>query len=165
MVRFLLEETQGEVFFTPLIRTISHGSILQHRPSSPFLAKTVIDGINILGGQSIDYGIVSTPQLHYFVVCQNTARAYGEPNEDGYFTKLASAFKTLRSVSSRNGTYEPCLLLDGANGVGALKTQSLQRYLGDCLNISVFNTGNGKLNFQCGADYVKVQQKPPVSYS
>ena len=113
-------------------------------------------------GQSIDYGLVSTPQLHFFVTCHNTKKAYGEPNEEGYFSKLSSAFKALRSALNENGSYSPSLRLDGANGVGALKMKSLQNYLGDSLDVSLYNTGDGRLNFQCGADYVKVQQKPPV---
>lgn len=131
------------------------------RPSSPHLAQAVIDGVKALGGQFSDYGIVSTPQLHYFVACQNTDHAYGEPSEDGYYKKLATAFKALRGASKDNGAYKHHMLLDGANGVGALKIKKLQEHLGDSLEVTVFNCGDGKLNFLCGADYVKVQQKKP----
>lgn len=99
--------------------------------------------------------------MHYFVTCQNTNKAYGEPNEEGYFTKLASAFKAIRGAKYDSGSYKPSIRLDGANGVGALKMKILQQHLGDCLEVSIYNDGNGKLNYQCGADYVKVQQKPP----
>ena len=130
------------------------------RPSSPFLAKAVVDGVRCMGGECTDYGVVSTPQLHFFVTCHNTGNAYGEPNEEGYFSKMASAFKALRS-SPNNGSYRAVIALDGANGVGALKMKTLQQYLGDCLQVSLYNTGDGKLNHQCGADFVKVQQKCP----
>lgn len=99
--------------------------------------------------------------MHFFVTCQNTDKAYGEPNEDGYFKKLASAFKALRGVNVDSGQYQHSLSLDGANGVGALKMKTLQEYLGECLEVSIFNSGDGKLNYQCGADHVKVLQKPP----
>lgn len=139
---------------------ISHLSFC--RPSSPYLAKAVNDGINVMQGKAIDYGLVSTPQLHFFVTCQNTDRSYGEPNEEGYYMKLATAFKALRGEEYENGSYKPfSLRMDGANGVGALKMKSLQRYLGDCFSVTICNDGSGKLNYQCGADYVKVQQKPP----
>jgi phosphoacetylglucosamine mutase len=131
-----------------------------HRPSSPFLAQAAIDGIQTLG-QALDFGVVSTPQLHFFVTCQNTDRAYGEPNEEGYFRKLASSFKSLRGLQFSRNSYQPTLRLDGANGVGALKMKILQQHLGQCLDVSIFNSGDGKLNFQCGADFVKVQQKQP----
>ena len=105
--------------------------------------------------------MVSTPQLHFFVTCQNTNKAYGEPNEEGYFSKLATAFKALRGSNFSSGSYHHSLRLDGANGVGALKMKAFQQYIGDCLDVSIFNSGDGKLNYQCGADYVKVLQKPP----
>lgn len=134
------------------------------RPSSPYLAQAVIDGVESVQGCVTDFGILSTPQLHFFVTCQNTNnKAYGEPNEEGYFKKLASAFKALRGESADNGQYQHSLTLDGANGVGALKMKILQEYLGNSLEVSIFSSGDGKLNYQCGADYVKVLQKPPHS--
>ncbi len=132
-----------------------------YRPSSPFLAQAVIDGVQSVQGQVTDYGVVSTPQLHFFVTCENTNKAYGEPNEEGYFSKLSSAFKALRGSNFSNGSYQHSLRLDGANGVGALKMKILQQHLGGCLDVTVFNSGDGKLNYQCGADHVKVLQKPP----
>ena len=52
----------------------------------------MIDGIEAAGGRCSNYGILSTPQLHFFVVCQNTNGAYGKANEEGYFEKLGKAF-------------------------------------------------------------------------
>lgn len=53
--------------------------------------------------------------------------------------------------------------MDGANGIGALKVREMERHLKRELKISLFNDGTeGKLNHQCGADFVKVQQKPPT---
>lgn len=55
------------------------------------------------------------------------------------------------------------LSLDGANGIGALKVREMESHLAKELQISLFNDGSkGKLNHQCGADFVKVQQKPPA---
>uniref|UniRef100_UPI00398E8B82 phosphoacetylglucosamine mutase n=1 Tax=Pristiophorus japonicus TaxID=55135 RepID=UPI00398E8B82 len=54
------------------------------------------------------------------------------------------------------------LNVDGANGIGALKLQELEPYLKNKLLLKVHNDGtSGKLNYLCGADFVKVQQKPP----
>lgn len=119
------------------------------RPSSPSLAKSVMDGVLALAGKPIDYGIVTTPQLHYFVVCKNTNRQYGEPTEDGYYKKLAGAFKKLRGETYTNGNYKNRLLYDGANGVGAKKIKYFQELLSDSLKIEMFNDaiiGSGKLN-------------------
>ena len=57
------------------------------------------------------------------------------------------------------------LILDGANGVGALKVPMLTEALGDLLKIDLRNTGQAKgdvLNFECGADFVFVPPPPPL---
>ena len=69
---------------------------LIHRPSSNDLGKAVLDGIKAAGGIAKDFGIVSTPQLHYFVVCENTKGEYGKPTIDGYYEKLSAAFNAFR---------------------------------------------------------------------
>lgn len=53
--------------------------------------------------------------------------------------------------------------MDGANGIGALKLREMESHLKNELHITLFNDGSkGKLNHQCGADFVKVQQKAPT---
>lgn len=53
--------------------------------------------------------------------------------------------------------------MDGANGIGALKLHEMESHLKKELHISLFNNGStGKLNHQCGADFVKVQQRAPI---
>lgn len=53
--------------------------------------------------------------------------------------------------------------MDGANGIGALKLHEMESHLNNELHITLFNDGSqGKLNHQCGADFVKVQQKAPT---
>ncbi|KAF5292435.1 hypothetical protein FQA39_LY13982 [Lamprigera yunnana] len=135
------------------------------RPSSPSLAKSVIDGVLALSGKPIDFGIVSTPQMHYFVKCRNTQNQYGVGTEEGYYTKLVSAFRKLRGDKFNNTNYVNRIFYDGANGVGAKKIKYFQERLGDCLKIELFNDagiGTGKLNYLCGADYVKSQQSFPT---
>lgn len=120
------------------------------RPSSPSLAKSLMDGILALSGKPIDFGIVTTPQLHYFVLCRNTRNAYGVPTEEGYYNKLTEAFKKLRGERFVNGNYVNRVLYDGANGVGARKIKYFQERLGDSLKIELFNDadiGTGKLNY------------------
>lgn len=56
--------------------------------------------------------------------------------------------------------------MDGANGIGALKLRELEGHLKKELHITLFNDGSeGMLNHQCGADFVKVQQKAPTGES
>jgi phosphoacetylglucosamine mutase len=77
--------------YSPLDYFVSH-----NRPSSPGLAQAAVTGVRTMGGEVKDYGVVTTPMLHYFVACINTGGAYGEPTEDGYFKKIITAFKKLR---------------------------------------------------------------------
>lgn len=43
----------------------------------------------------IDYGLVTTPQLHYMVCCRNTHGSYGTATVEGYYQKLSKAFVEL----------------------------------------------------------------------
>ncbi|XP_078587525.1 phosphoacetylglucosamine mutase-like isoform X2 [Branchiostoma floridae x Branchiostoma japonicum] len=132
------------------------------RPSGPPLTQALLDGLKVMGSTFTDFGILTTPQLHYLVRCHNSKGAYGEPTEEGYYKKLAQAFLKLRKDGAKK-KYEPVVIIDGANGVGALKTRKLQSHLHESLRITVCNDGSsGKLNEKCGADFVKVQQKPPA---
>ena len=57
-----------------------------------------------------DYGVITTPMLHYFVACINTDGVYGEATEDGYFIKMVTAFKKLRGDVSFVSMMYSCLL-------------------------------------------------------
>lgn len=134
------------------------------RPSSPSLAESVRNGVLALSGKPIDYGIVTTPQLHYFVNCRNTKEQYGVATEEGYYKKLTTAFIKLRGEEFNRGNYKNRIFYDGANGVGAKKIKFFRERLGDCLSIRMFNDaiiGTGKLNHLCGSDHVKSQQTFP----
>ncbi|XP_074471736.1 phosphoacetylglucosamine mutase isoform X1 [Sebastes fasciatus] len=133
------------------------------RSSSASLSQAVLDGVSALGGHSKDYGLVTTPQLHYMVCCQNTQGKYGEATVEGYYKKLSQAFIELSKNASNCTDDQKHLSVDGANGVGALKVREMESHLKGELHISLFNDGSkGKLNHECGADFVKVQQKPPT---
>lgn len=132
------------------------------RPSSETLSQAVLDGVSSLGGHGCDYGLLTTPQLHFMVCCKNTQSRYGNATVEGYYKKLSRAFIQLTKHASNRTDDQKHLLVDGANGIGALKMREMEHFLQKELQISLHNDGSqGKLNFQCGADYVKVQQKPP----
>ncbi|EWC47247.1 hypothetical protein DRE_03366 [Drechslerella stenobrocha 248] len=135
------------------------------RESSPALVKALKDALDALQVESTDYGVVTTPQLHYVVRCLNTQgtdHAYGEPTLDGYYNKLSAAFNQLMAGRS-NGP----VTVDCANGVGGPKLHELIKYLTPGI-IDVIPTNDdtatfSKLNSQCGADYVKTGQRLPPS--
>ncbi|NWI99318.1 AGM1 mutase, partial [Crypturellus undulatus] len=134
------------------------------RPSSMKLSQAVVDGISVLGGQYRDYGLVTTPQLHYMVCCHNTQEQYGKATVEGYYEKLSKAFIELikKANSSSSGDSPRHLKIDCANGIGALKLMEMERYFPQEVLIHLYNDGTSeKLNHLCGADYVKVHQKPP----
>uniref|UniRef100_A0A8C6SXK1 Phosphoglucomutase 3 n=1 Tax=Neogobius melanostomus TaxID=47308 RepID=A0A8C6SXK1_9GOBI len=135
------------------------------RSSSASLSQAVLDGVSSLSAGSKDYGLVTTPQLHYMVRCQNTQGQYGEATVEGYYIKLSQAFLQLLKNAFNCTDDQKHLSLDGANGIGALKVREMDSHLAKELQISLHNDGsNGKLNFQCGADFVKVQQKAPTGF-
>lgn len=135
---------------------------MDNRYHSPILLKAVSDGVLALKGKVKSFGIVTTPMLHYFVVCANTNGAYGVPTEEGYYAKLTSSFKNLRGTEHERGNYKNRLIFDGSNGVGARKMLQFLKTMNNTLGIEVYNKGEGKINHQCGADFVKVQQQCPI---
>ncbi|XP_033757116.1 phosphoacetylglucosamine mutase-like isoform X2 [Pecten maximus] len=133
------------------------------RKSSQRLSEALQCGVQAAGGTCKDYGLLTTPQLHFMVRCVNTNNQYGTATEEGYFQKLTTAFCKLRQqiAQKTDNMYKSTLTLDAANGIGAPKAYKLTSYLADYLTIDICNDGSsGKLNYLCGADYVKVQQKP-----
>jgi phosphoacetylglucosamine mutase len=76
----------------------------------------------------LDLKYLTTPQLHYIVRCKNTLGTqyeYGEPTEQGYYEKLAEAFKKVMKGVKVHGS----LTVDCANGVGGPKLRELIKYL------------------------------------
>lgn len=76
----------------------------------------------------LDLKFLTTPQLHYIVRCKNTLGTqyeYGEPTEQGYYEKLAEAFKRVMKGAKIKGS----LTVDCANGVGGPKLRELIKYL------------------------------------
>ncbi|KAJ1564735.1 Phosphoacetylglucosamine Mutase, partial [Nowakowskiella sp. JEL0078] len=134
------------------------------RPSGPALLESCIDGILALEGEFTDIGLVTTPQLHYVVRSlntQGTPEAYGVPTVEGYYEKLAAAFaKIVKGKPTANQ-----LTLDAANGIGAPALKRFLEVLGpDVLDVKIANSDTetrGKLNHNCGADYVKLYQEKP----
>ncbi|KAG6449073.1 hypothetical protein O3G_MSEX005870 [Manduca sexta] len=133
------------------------------RYTSPRLAAAAANGVIALKGTPKEFGIVTTPMLHYCVKCRND-NTYGTPTEEGYYEKIVGAFKNIRQKLSVWGDYDTTLYVDGANGVGGKKLNIIKKSLGGELDLKLYNLGGngGKLNLNCGADFVKVSQKAPV---
>jgi phosphoacetylglucosamine mutase len=155
------------------------------RASGARLLGCLQDGLAAAGAEVKEYGFLTTPQLHYMVRCLNTEGtkdAYGTP-EKGYYEKFGAAFKTALRGKKPSGS----LTVDGANGVGGPKLTELIKYLPskeeggleifvindnvikpESLNVDVsrdiwVNTYSPLTSVQCGADYVKTNQRAPPS--
>lgn len=131
------------------------------RASGPRLLKAALDGVAVINGTVTDFGKLTTPQLHYLTRCFNDP-AFGRNTEEGYYSKLIT---TARKILSLYGFKSlPEVTVDTANGIGGDKLRKLDS-LSDVLSFSVINGKTDHpdlLNVDCGADYVKTQQKLPA---
>lgn len=132
------------------------------RESSPRLSDATIAGVESIPASTFtDYGLFTTPQLHYVTRTTNDP-AFGTTSEQGYYQKLADSFK---EIFQYGGSEKVEITVDSANGVGAPKVKDLfEKYLSDEISYSFVNNDYTKpdlLNFDCGADYVKTNQRLP----
>ncbi|KAK4962156.1 Phosphoacetylglucosamine Mutase [Elasticomyces elasticus] len=142
------------------------------RASGPRLVECLVDALNATQVEYTDYKLLTTPQLHYLVRCVNTRGTqyeYGEVSEKGYYEKMAAAFKQAMEHSDKP---KGSVSVDCANGVGGPKLRELVKYLPSQkeggIDIKITNDDVSKaesLNHQCGADYVKTNQRAPPSSS
>ncbi|OMH79473.1 Phosphoacetylglucosamine mutase [Zancudomyces culisetae] len=135
------------------------------RPTAKMLVAALERGLEAMDAGTTNYGVVTTPQLHYFVCCintENTERAYGEPTVDGYNKKLAKSFQKL----VEHCRPKRALHVDCANGVGAIQVEKLAHAIGkDYLDVVIHNAEvsvENRLNVKCGADHVKTTQSAPL---
>ncbi|RMZ87441.1 hypothetical protein DV736_g5326, partial [Chaetothyriales sp. CBS 134916] len=142
------------------------------RTSGPALVKALKASLDALSVEYTDFGILTTPQLHYLVRSINTqenpAKYFGEPTEKGYYEKLANAFK--RIMKDRKPV-QGHVVVDCANGVGGPKLRELLKYLPTAkeggIDVKVVNDDTldtSILNHGCGADFVKTKQRTPGGY-
>ncbi|CAE7858489.1 PGM3, partial [Symbiodinium microadriaticum] len=135
------------------------------RSSSARLAMALCDGAGVLRPTRVrSAGVVTTPQLHYLVRCENDP-TYGLPSIPGYEEKLICAFRKLLGSAERTPrVYTPVVNVDCACGVGAIALGAMLDRLGKVgLTTNMVNlVGEGTLNEGCGADFVKTKQKPPA---
>lgn len=143
------------------------------RVSSPALSMAVCDGVGVMQPAGVrSLGIVTTPQLHYIVKCMDSVGAYGEPTLIGYADKLLSAFERLAALRplAECKKYTPAVIVDCANGVGAVAVRQMLARLEAATggSVTMVNQGGpegGPLNDGCGADFVKVKQAAPRGVS
>jgi phosphoacetylglucosamine mutase len=128
------------------------------RKSGQRLSYIATESIHVCDGYSIDLGYVTTPELHFYTLQWNMTQTI---QQHSYTKHLSDAFHSAVQ-SCVNATECEELHVDCANGIGAGNLELMkQDLLASGLRLILYNTGNGKLNHECGADYVEKENKFP----
>ncbi|CAH8664584.1 unnamed protein product [Heterobilharzia americana] len=142
------------------------------RESSPALAAEVKQGIDIIHGACYEIGLVTTPQLHYFVKYINVNGILSSNQlpdlETIYVNQFAERF-TAALENLQSCTDSIHLNVDCAHGVGSKVLESFRAYFSFVksprkLILHLYNTdidNKELLNENCGSDYVKITMHAP----
>jgi len=148
------------------------------RASGEGLAKEAMAGAKAMGVEVVDFGTLTTPQLHFLVWATNAGNG-GDATENDYFARLSGGYAMLTERDERdvdsNGSLDharavrerrPPLVIDCADGVGAQKLKILGDAVAEFgLEFDLRNRGDeptSKLNEGVGSDYVQKARAPPA---
>ncbi|CAH8675003.1 unnamed protein product [Schistosoma rodhaini] len=142
------------------------------RESSPALANEVKQGVNVMHGICHELGLVTTPQLHYFVqyinsignLCSNQLVDLETIYVHHFAERFTTALENLQSC-----TESIHLNVDCAHGVGSKVLERFCAYFSSVkgprrLILHLYNTETENkelLNQNCGADFVKITLNAP----
>lgn len=136
------------------------------RESGPHLTSIVIEVLKSLDGfvKFVNLGQVTTPQLHFITRCYNDSKFGDSPSIFGYHKKLGDTF--LKIIKLNKFLNLPDVVIDGANGIGSIQMNEFLNFNKELKwNVDVVNSNvidPSSLNVNCGADYVKTNQKEPI---
>lgn len=123
------------------------------RDSGPALEDAVLDGLKSLDANVKQFGLLTTPQLHFLVRNFNTNES---KVESSYYENTSKAFHELHELTKKDVNSSSIdITIDAANGIGGPKVQTLfDEYLKDKVDsYKVVNnnyTHPDSLNFNCG---------------
>lgn len=127
------------------------------RSTSPALAALLKQGAWDVGAEVIDKGAATTPQLHFCV------RAFSRDDShslDPYYTVTRAEFITL--CGGRKPALGGPLVVDCANGVGAIAMLVLRDLVIDTVVVNDEARSGSPLNDGCGADFVQKTRRMPI---
>ncbi|PIC34043.1 hypothetical protein B9Z55_013814 [Caenorhabditis nigoni] len=135
------------------------------RVSGPHLMEAARAGAALFNVKFVDIGVVSTPMLHYIVKSFNEPE-FAEATHQGYYQAISDAFRKLYTLTPepKGSRYQPELIVDCANGVGAPRFRELLELIPKEMLRVEFRNENGELNHGCGADFVKIRQNIPAGF-
>jgi len=125
------------------------------RESGIELCKNITSVLTKLNCNVDDYGIVTTPELHFLVRKCNMENRVVEKKM--YIENLINNFGRLSTITKRNLEIK----VDTANGVAGMKLKELNEILQGELRYEMLNDENGVLNLDCGADFIKTKKRFP----
>ena len=139
------------------------------RPHSVPLTQSVLSGIQCFTHSIItNYGLVTTPQLHYMVYLNNTTSRTVQLSD--YYTHFSSAYRRMLATTGAKQQQQRRIVVDCAFGIGGKAIREMNNHLSDLIEFSVINDSsddddNGsQLNRNCGAEYVQKQKRFPVHH-
>ena len=145
------------------------------RPSSEHLSVLLKRGASLFHAQIVDFGLVTTPQLHYMVRTRNIHDSEGkaafpfEVSEEGYFEMLRTGYlQVLSGIEVDKSKIGP-LHLDCANGIGGQQAMKLAKAFENEIEILPRNTGStaeelALLNDGVGAEHCQKQRLAPTGF-
>ena len=117
-----------------------------------------------MGGSFRDYGLVTTPQIHYLVSLLNKS-----PKEfiklEKYYEDFADFFNTFFAKIGKYKNNIGRIFIYCADVIGGARFDDFNKYVK--LDIKIINSGIGDkvyLNDLCGAEFVKKQRKLPRNF-
>ncbi|CEP63370.1 phosphoacetylglucosamine mutase PCM1 LALA0_S08e00870g [Lachancea lanzarotensis] len=135
------------------------------RESGPRLLEAFEAGVQAFPTLRIrDYGILTTPQLHFLTSKTNEFPQNVEKDEKLYYNEFLSAWDEITTISGIEALpFE--LKIDAANGIGGPKISAMlsqRQVFKNAYEVSNADWQNyAALNYCCGADFVKTNQKLP----
>lgn len=138
------------------------------RESGPHLLECLIASAKtIMKAKIIDYGLLTTPQLHFLTNETNINNSDNVP-ESEYYTYFLNAWSNITKLHNVIEIFSSTLTIDAANGIGGPKMQEMLKSWSAAKQVTLINNqwqNPELLNNDCGADYVKTNQKLPNTVS
>ncbi|EHN02830.1 Pcm1p [Saccharomyces cerevisiae x Saccharomyces kudriavzevii VIN7] len=148
------------------------------RESSPCLLRCLTSTMaSVFHARVLDLGCVTTPQLHYITDLSNRREreadsALAAATEQDYYSFFIGAFNELFTTYDMEKRLSvPKLFIDTANGIGGPQLKKLlasKDWVVPSDQIEIINDKSDVpklLNSECGADYVKTNQRLPKGLS
>eukprot|EP00762_Andalucia_godoyi_P007361 ANDGO_01562.mRNA.1 Phosphoacetylglucosamine mutase len=126
------------------------------RPSSLDLVKALDAGVRAFGGTHRCHGLVTTPVLHYCVMKSCIPEVF--------YSDTQAAYRDLCALANIKENVDH-VVLDAANGVGALAVRQIAPWLQIVHDGSLVGTvATEQLNHLCGSEHVQKEKECPVEH-